>query len=239
MATAIAVTPGNDLFVGIPGGILRSTDGNGTFAAVALASPAPLVTAIVVSSTYEQDGYVWAGTLEDGVFRSDDCGATWVAWNFGLLDHNVFCLAISSDQILYAGVESGIFCSKNLGRSWQEVTFPMMLGPVLSLTVSQGVFLAGTEQHGLYRSGDGGETWDRIFSDATGSMNAILVTPEQRIVACADDQLGISRDGGETWRILQVPIEPDASFVAVAALPSSVLLLGVSDGQILRYILPT
>ena len=109
--------------------------------------------------------------MEDGVLRSWDRGASWAAWNFGLLDLNVFALALSPnfthDDMLFVGAESGVFRSTNGGRAWRETAFPMECAPVLSLALSpnfsvDGCILAGTEEHGLWRSGDRGLTWARM-----------------------------------------------------------------------------
>ena len=61
--------------------------------------------------------------MDDGVYRSADRGVRWVAFNFGLLDLHVSCLAVSpdyaDDETLLAGTESGIFESTNgeIGRA--------------------------------------------------------------------------------------------------------------------------
>jgi hypothetical protein len=77
--------------------------------------------------------------MEDGVLRSWDRGISWAGWNFGLLDLNVYALAISpefrADETLFVGVESGVFRSGNGGRAWRETAFPMEAGPVLSLAI--------------------------------------------------------------------------------------------------------
>jgi hypothetical protein len=45
--------------------------------------------------------------MEDGVLSSSDRGWRWIAWNFGLLDLNIYSMAISpefaSDETIYAG----------------------------------------------------------------------------------------------------------------------------------------
>ncbi len=189
---AIAMSPDfasdRTVFAGVPGGILRSFDGGEHWDVVQLPSPPPVISSLVISPDYARDGILLAGTLEDGVFSTSNRGGNWVAWNFGLLDLNTICLAISldfaRDETLFVGVDSGIFRSTNGGRAWREVDFALDLAPVLSLALSpayseDGVLFAGTESHGLYRSEDGGRNWMRLGEDRIRSaVNAILLSPE-------------------------------------------------------------
>jgi photosystem II stability/assembly factor-like uncharacterized protein len=194
MAVAVAPGPGapgtgamGDVFAGVAGGVLRSPDGGHSWLTTPLPSPPPVVSGLAVSPDYARDGTVLAATVEDGVFRSGDRGSRWELWNFGLLDLDVYCIALSpafggplassglassglgsgGDETLYVGTETGIFRSTNEGRAWREVDFALDLAPVLSLALSpdyarDGCLYAGTESHGLYHSEDRGRTWERI-----------------------------------------------------------------------------
>ena len=76
------------VYAGVPGGILRSSDGGKSWFVETLRPPPPVVSSLVISPNFAQDGVLLAGTNEDGVFRSADRGRHWSAWNFGLLDLN-------------------------------------------------------------------------------------------------------------------------------------------------------
>ena len=97
-ATAVALSPyfqsDRTVFVGVPGGLLTTSDDGTSWIIAALPTPLPFITAIAVSHDYAQDGVVLAGSMEDGVFVSEDRGRSWKAWNFGLLDQNIFCIAL-------------------------------------------------------------------------------------------------------------------------------------------------
>ena len=60
-------------------------------------------------------------------------GLGWTAWNFGLLDLNVLCLAVSPDdaQDETSPDRSGIFRSTNGGRAWREVA-PALVSTLFS-----------------------------------------------------------------------------------------------------------
>ena len=254
MATAISPDFASDrtVFAGVPGGLLRSFDGGETWDVVQFPSPPPVVSALVISPDYVRDGILLAGTVEDGVFSTSNRGGHWVAWNFGLLDLNTICMAISPDfahdETLFVGVDSGIFRSTNGGRAWREVDFPLELAPVLSLTMSpayaeDGILFAGTESHGLCRSEDGGRTWARLGEDLVrGAVNAILLSPEfpakDDVLVMLGDRLLQSRDGGRTWSEWGSGVESGEGLACVAAPqgldPGAALLVGLIDGGVLR-----
>jgi photosystem II stability/assembly factor-like uncharacterized protein len=240
------------VFAGVPGGILRSFDGGENWDVVQLPSPPPLVSALVISPDYVRDGTVLAGTIEDGVFSTSNRGGNWVAWNFGLLDLNTICMAVSPafarDETLFVGTDSGIFRSTNGGRAWREVDFPLDMAPVLSLAVSpayfqDGTLIAGTEAHGLYRSEDKGRTWkhlgEQVLQDA---VNAILLSPgfpeTADVLVMSTDGLLLSRDAGQTWAVWPASVEPEWGLACVAAPlgldPDAPLLIGLTDGGVRR-----
>lgn len=244
-ATAVAVAPDGTLFVGVPGGILTSTDSAQTWTKSALPTPPPFITTIVISPDFSHDGTVLAGSLEDGVFVTVDRGQTWRAWNFGLLDQNIYGLAISPefhhDKRIYAGTESSIFTSKNGGRSWQAIPLSPDLAPVLSLAIaSDKTIWAGTDSNGLFYSLDNGGSWEQ--SIATGSVNNLMLSPQfptnPDILAMVDDKLLISRDRGQIWTNLEAPASTLTTVIAPVGLDAgSILLLGSDEGEITTAIL--
>jgi photosystem II stability/assembly factor-like uncharacterized protein len=236
-----------DLFAGVPGGVLRSVDGGQSWFASNLGSPPPAVSALVISPAFVEDGVILAATTEDGIFRSATRGSHWTRWNFGLLDLTVYCLAISpgfaEDETLFAGVESGIFRSTNGGRAWREVDLPVGFEPVLSLALSPGypqdsILFAGTETQGLFVSPDGGESWARLGEGAVErAVNAILVSPDfprqPDLLVLADDELWLSRDGGQDWRrVEEAPRDISAVLAPIGLAPRSPLLVGLVNGDV-------
>ena len=252
-AVALAPQTGGEqtVFAGVLGGILRSADSGERWTTATLPSPPPYVIAIAVSPDFEQDGLVFAATIEDGVFRSWDRGASWAAWNFGLLDLNVYALEISPhfgrDQMLYAGTESGIFCSTNGGRAWREVPFPMEAAPVLSLAISpvfstDGVLFAGTESSGLFRSDDRGASWVAVRGWEGGApVNQLLIAESGAggwgIVALTGSSVRHSTDGGTRWANLPITDLPDAAPTYICApqglATGASLLIGLEDGRVI------
>jgi photosystem II stability/assembly factor-like uncharacterized protein len=253
---AVVVSPdfGGDrtVFTGVPGGILRSFNAGDTWDVVELPSPPPTVSGLVISPNYARDGILLAATVEDGVFSTSNRGGQWTAWNFGLLDLNTICLAISpdfaQDETLFVGTDSGIFRSPNGGRAWREVDFSPDLAPVLSLAMSPAyaqdrTLFAGTESEGLFCTQDGGLTWVRLQAEnIDGAVNAILLSPqfpdEPEILVAGSDRLLFSRDGGQQWSAWGTSGRFDDGLACVAAPEGhgagASLLVGLLAGGVQR-----
>ncbi len=239
-ATAV-IASGGDVFAGVNGGVLCSNDDGDHWQWVALATPAPQVTALVVSPVYADDGFIAAATAQDGVFISTDRGQHWAAWNFGLIDHAIYALAVSPhfavDHTLFAGTESGLVRSKNGGRGWHDVLFPVDAAPVLSLVVSaafqtDGTVYAGTEAHGLYVSRDNGSGWQPIegLADSTINMIGLTSQPTPELWLLREDRLLHGTDDGKHWE----PYLNSAEDRSVTALLASAdgLTIGFADGEV-------
>ncbi len=246
---AVAMSPAfasdKTVFAGVHGAVMRSHDRGETWHYAELRTPPPVVTCLAVSPAYEQDGIVFAGTLEDGVFRSADRGSRWATWNFGLIDLGVLCLALSpsfgEDETLIAGTETGVFRSTNGGRAWRELGLPTELAPILSVAFSpsytkDGLILAGTESNGLWLSRDRGRSWELVEALGESAVNALVVQEwgeRLNIAALADDKIMISRDGTATWTV--VASDEESSPVCLAAplgIGANAVLLGCADGTV-------
>src|SRR6185295_3393452 len=139
---------------------------------------------------------IYAGTAQ-GVFKSDDGGASWRAANSGMPAERVQTIAIdpTATETLYAGtltpngVESvGIFKSTDGGASWTAVNEGLIdpftgISPldVWSLAIdprNPKTILAGTRFSEIFKSTDGGLTWQ---SQTFGGFTLSLETTAFRI----------------------------------------------------------
>jgi photosystem II stability/assembly factor-like uncharacterized protein len=166
---------------------------------------------------------LYAGTAE-GVFKSDDGGASWRAASSGMPSARVQTIAIdpATPSTLYAGTLTpdgvasvGIFKSTDGAASWIAINEGLIdpltgVSPldVWSLAIdpkNPGTILAGSRFSEIFKSVDGGVTWQpKTF----GGFQYLLETSafqfdptsSSRILA-ATNPLGLLRstDGGESW----------------------------------------
>ena len=243
--TALAVSPGyaqdQSLFIAVKGGILRSSDGGDTWFTARFPPPPPLFSALTVSPSFEYDGLLLAGTMEDGVFASSDRGTHWQPWNFGLFDLNALCIALSpnlqQDETVLAGTETGLYRSANGGRAWRATAFPTDKAPVLCLAfvnedaTGKTRILAGTENHGLWVSCDEGKSWTRLAQEVIPeSVNDIQIIrrsdSSRYLFALVNDGLLTSADDSQTWTRLMQTSDTPTALLAAADSPIFVGLLG-------------
>jgi hypothetical protein len=164
-------------------------------------------------------GSVYCGTFGDGLFTSENGGATWEK-SASFAEPHVMALASSRTGSLYAGTElSAVYRSDDQGKTWQELqtllTLPSAKGwsfpPRPETHHVQAIFpdLAdlrrlhvAVEAGALLRSDDEGRTWrDRIPSGPkdTHALAAHPLDPA-RLHSAAGDGYFESVDDGDSWR---------------------------------------
>ena len=107
----------------------------------------------------------FAGTEDNGLFRSTNGGKSWHVSKTSLSRLTIYALAFdpSSPSTVFAGTYGGgVYRSVDGGTTWLQKDQGLQILDVHSLVVLQGrpsVVLAGTLNGGLYRSIDGGDHW--------------------------------------------------------------------------------
>jgi hypothetical protein len=153
-----------------------------------------------------QDQILYACTA-NGIFISQDGGATWQRSNAGLNNLFVSCLFPDSKikGRLLAGTEGGLYQSTNGGRNWQQLALPAI--PVRTILREPeswpGIFWVGTEGHGLFESIDGGQTFlPVIVGEESVSIYSLAGGGSNRPIYAGAYQRGIffASSVGQNWR---------------------------------------
>ena len=177
---ALAVSPAysedRTWFVGTEDGVLRTTDGGGSFTRFTDGLDDPSTMALAVSPRYGADRTLWVSTYTDGVYESRDGGERWEAASDGLtrndqadlLDRNHFAVlratASGRATTLFLAGFDGLFRSRDGGAAWEELeTQPATI--IMGVAVSPDyaadrTLLVTTYINGLLRSQDSGKTWE-------------------------------------------------------------------------------
>lgn len=239
--SALAIDPSkpSTLYVGTPtcnpfctgGGVLKSSDGGGTWNATGLGdvdatSGSTLVIDPVTPTT------LYAGTYGGDVFKTTDGGDTWnvtsLSTSDGHPDAVLSALAIdpTTPTTLYAGVyDVGVFKSTDAGGTWSAtaLTFPAGGDPdgvfaysVYALAIDPATLYACVGYgRGILKSTDGGTTWS-----ASGLPSCVLAFDPATPATLYAGGGGVfkSTDGGTTWSASGLP---NAVVSALAIDPSA------------------
>lgn len=123
----------------------------------------------------DRPGVFFAGTEEDGIWRSDDGGRKWSGQSTGLAHRTVYALSAApgtKGAVYAATFAGGIYRSDDGGKSWHHKSAGLTTPDchaVLVLPSDPRTVLAGTLNGGLFISTDRGETW-KFNSQADGQV---------------------------------------------------------------------
>ena len=187
------------IFVASMGGIQRSINSGDSWDYVGRDSGLSWA----VSVELDPSGTVYAGTMLDGIFRSDDNGDTWKQITNGIDENSssIFSLMALDTNTVFAGSYSGVYRSTDRGENWNEINQGLLGIEYWGLEAnSNGDIFAGSFA-GVARSFDNGDTWilkSNGFSAST--VNDIAVHNIGEIYV-ASDFSGVLRslDSGVSW----------------------------------------
>ena len=137
-------------------------------------------------------GQMTIGTIE-GLFRTDDGGASWFKLPGALAEQTVYAVRQSGDGRIWAGAANGLWFSDDYGVTWsRQRDVPQTTVIRLGMLADKGGLLwAGTEADGLWLSRDGGATWQ-----GAGPRRATVYA----LVQDVDGEVLLATDGG-VWRL--------------------------------------
>lgn len=219
------------------GYIFKSNNGGESFSTIAqidktFGNDPP---SFIISPNFAQDKTLYSST-EKGIFKSIDAGKKWASITFkNELDNKYnIKLAISpnfaQDKTLFVGTNEGVFKSENGGDNW--INLPIAeLGNNAYL---EGVAVSPNYQNdqtivvsvrgkGLYKSENGGQNFQSIgdrnlpasrMNEVPSAGIPIKFSPNYTndntmySFGGATTEVFKSTDGGNTWEVLSVPINP-------------------------------
>jgi len=134
-----------------------------------VAAPAPDITGRV--SSISIGGKSWYAATTEGLYRSNDQGATWVGGP--LLGETDLHQVAAQDKFVLVANFHRLFVSQDDGANWQPALVPDGLSRVAATSISpDGVFwIAGPE--GIWISHDSGTTWQAVKTLPINNINSL------------------------------------------------------------------
>jgi photosystem II stability/assembly factor-like uncharacterized protein len=240
---ALAVLPGEPRGVVAAGdtGVFASHDGGASWAR--LGDPGALPTVWSLAVDPGDPAVLFAGTRPAAVHRSRDGGSSWerlpleTAKQCSIGEPFVTRVLVDPDdsRTIWAGVEiDGVYVSRDGGDRWARVVSGLSDLDVHDLTIARGRpsrTLVSTNGE-LFSSDDGGERWVPMGIKTKWPLpyaRGIAVKPDDARVLFAGSgetttgETGTvlrSRDGGDTWQALPLPVRPNATVWGLATHPA-------------------
>jgi photosystem II stability/assembly factor-like uncharacterized protein len=180
---------------------------------------------------------LYVATVGDGLYRSDDRGATWARDPGIPSDAKLYSLCTAPDGLL-VGVEDAVY--RYARGAWSRLALPGSGRTVWALAVMDGLILAGTRPLGFLRSQDGGRTWEEIpFRLPSGipephtpRITTLLPNPGVAHEVWAGVEVGgvfTSGDGGASWSPVNEGI-PSLDIHSLAWTSRGILLAATPQG---------
>ena len=218
LALSPAFESDNTLFAWGPSEeLVQSTDGGKSWAPVSTGLGQVDVASLAISPAFAEDGSAFVAT-SDGMFVSDDRGATWRT--LGLEGHQLVLLALSpafpTDGVMVAASTGSLHLSTDRGTSWTEMEAPvggeylvamaMALDPerkpVLAVGTWRDPSSDGRGRLSIWRRTLPDKPWASLFSRPTNTRVAPLGVPD----SYAEDQKFFIGNGESVYRLI-----PDAT----------------------------
>jgi photosystem II stability/assembly factor-like uncharacterized protein len=174
-------------------------------------------------------GRVYVGTLDDGLFASEDGGLSWRPDERGLEERRVMSLAVSASHresgvsVLYAGTEpSNLYRSEDGGRTFTRLpalrelpskptwSFPPRpwthhVRTIATHSSDPDWLAVGIELGGVMRSHDAGASWIDHNLQAHSDAHQLLTHPlaPDRLYEAAGQGIARSDDLGDSWQRIE------------------------------------
>ncbi len=174
---------------------------------------------------------LFAGTIGEGIFKSDVSTVSWNANNFGFNNLITYSMACSGVAVVVAATEKGVFVSKDLANSYKKANNGLTDSlNVTSLTFFGTKLLAATKNAGVFISTDTGATWNS-WNAGLINLNIKQVIASSDAVYLFDTNGNVYQAQGSNWVGIQMGLPNDVKPTCMAFFGNK-MVLGTSNHQV-------
>ncbi|MBX2976277.1 MAG: T9SS type A sorting domain-containing protein [Ignavibacteriaceae bacterium] len=220
--SSILIDSANNIYCGTGyysngNGVFYSTDGGLNWTQLGLAGK------IVLSLAFDSQGNLYAGTKQDGLYKTTDLGQTWVQYNQGLYKKDVFRLKLNNEDMIFIGSEGdggfssgggGIFRSMNNSDFFEHIGLP--ISNVKNIVFSGDSLIFASTPSGVQKYNKKNSKWSNVgLHDVFG----VTISPDGILFAATfGEGLFKSTNLGESWMITNLTTDSIMSTYNVLAL---------------------
>ena len=184
---------------------------------------------------------LFAGTEGDGIFRTNNNGATWTSINQGLGNGFVRAFAVDSGGAIVAGTDGGAFRSIDNGNTWTGLNSGLPSFGVRALVLSLNTVFAGTDGGGIFRLNSATNSWTAVNTNLSNPTIRALVNVGEVLYAGTLGGGVFTSIQGQDWGVQPFNLGLPDLFVRALALRSAagatVLVAGTQQGGVFQRIL--
>ena len=195
-------------------GVNVSADGGDSWTKIR--EPIPGESTVRALSVYPDNPHRVLADSDNGVFRSDDNGASWDRLESPFEDRQIWSLTVdpTDPDTIFVGTRPESFRSKDGGKSWTHLSMgvnmncpigtPRTTNMIVDPRDSRTIW-AGIEVDGVDKSLDGGDNWlhmpDLGEDPFHGDIHGMALKPGSTTSVYCSSPFGIatSTDEGESW----------------------------------------
>ena len=239
--SAIVMNGPGDLFASTIGsGIYRRLRNSESWTRCDTSAPKDALLRVHALAVSGIDNYVYATTLEHGVYRSTDNGVIWRNYNIGLGIMNINAITVGDDNMVYARcVGGGVFRHAAIWNEWVPLNAGLDDPYITTVAARHGAtILLGTRNGHVYLLDNIMNEWKDISKNLPGYYVTVVGATLGGIVLAATKS-GLYKFSmkDSTWSSPDHALD-SVNIRSMAIDHDGTVYVGASDGQVMRIAIP-